>query len=106
MAYKLVITEHADELLDSALRYLVYQLKNEQAAIHLLDEVEKIYNRLEENPMQFPLSQDVYLASRGYHEAIVGSMNYTILFRVEKNVVMVAGLFHQLENYWGDSKKI
>ena len=29
MAYKLIVTEHADELLDSILRYLIYQLKNE-----------------------------------------------------------------------------
>ncbi len=100
MAYKLVITEHADELLDSALRYLIYQLKNEQAAVHLLNEVEKIYGRLEENPMQFPISQDTYLAGRGYHEAIVGQMNYTILFRVETDIVIIAGVFHQLENYW------
>ena len=41
MAYKLIVTKHADELLDFALRYLIYQLKNEQAAVHLLDEVEK-----------------------------------------------------------------
>ncbi len=100
MAYKLIVTKHADELLDFALHYLIYQLKNEQAAVHLLDEVEKIYDRLEENPMQFPVSQDVYLADKGYHEAIVGQMNYTILFRIEADFVMVAGIFHQLENYW------
>ena len=41
MAYKLIVTKHADELLDFALRYLICQLKNEQAAVHLLDEVEK-----------------------------------------------------------------
>ena len=100
MAYKLIITEHADELLDAALQYLIYQLKNEQAAVHLLDEVEKIYDRLEENPMQFPLSRDTYLAGKGYHEAVVGQMNYIILFRIETDFVMIAGIFHQLENYW------
>ena len=39
MAYKLIVTEHVDELLDNILRHLIYQLKNEQAAVHLLDEI-------------------------------------------------------------------
>lgn len=71
MAYRLIISEHADLLLDNIVRYLLYRLKNEQAAIHLLDGIEKVYDHLEENPEQFPLSQDTYLAGRGYHEAIV-----------------------------------
>ena len=37
MAYKLNVTEHADELLDHLVDYLVNNLKNEQAAKHLLD---------------------------------------------------------------------
>ena len=53
MVYNLVITEHAEQLLDNLVYYLVYRLKNEQAAIHLFDGVEKIYERLEKNPYQF-----------------------------------------------------
>lgn len=37
MAYKLTITEHADELLDNLIHHLLYRLKNEQAAQHLLN---------------------------------------------------------------------
>ena len=71
MDYKLVISEHADELLDNLVYYLLYRLKNEQAARHLLDGIGGIYDRLETNPFQFPLSRDVYLANKGYHEAVV-----------------------------------
>lgn len=99
MAYKLIVTEHADELLDSILHYLIYQLRSKQAAAHLLNEIEKIYNRLEENPLQFPLCRDTYLAGKEYHEAVIGQMNYTIVFRIEMNTVIVVGIFHQLENY-------
>ena len=42
MAYNLCIAERADELLDRILHYLIFQLKNEQAAKHLLDEIEHI----------------------------------------------------------------
>ena len=99
MAYKLIVTEHADELLDNILRYLIYQLKKEQAAAHLLSEIKNIYDRLEENPLQFPLSRDTYLANKGYHEAVIVQMNYTIVFSIRANVVNIVGIFHQLENY-------
>lgn len=99
MTYKLAVTEHADELLDSILCYLIYQLKNGQAAIHFLDEVKNIYDRLEENPLQFPISRDTYLANRGYREAVIGQMNYTMVFSVRADVVNIVGIFHQLENY-------
>lgn len=99
MAYKLIVTEHADELLDNILRYLIYQLKNEQAAVHLLDEMKNIYDRLEENPLQFPFSRDTYLANKGYHEVACGQMNYTIVFNIRADVVNIVGIFHQLEDY-------
>ena len=46
----LVISEHADELLDNLVYYLLYRLKSEQAARHLLDGIDGIYDRLETNP--------------------------------------------------------
>ena len=99
MAYKLVISEHADELLDNLVYYLLYRLKSEQAARHLLDGIDGIYDRLETNPFQFPLSRDIYLANKGYHEAVVPQMHYVVIFDVRVEVVNVVGVFHQLENY-------
>lgn len=99
MAYNLIVTERADELLDHILHHLIYQFKSEQAARHLLDEIEHIYNRLEENPLQFPLSNDTFLAKKGYHEAVTEQMNYVIMFSVKANIVNIVGIFHQLENY-------
>lgn len=99
MDYKLVISEYADELFDNLVYYLLYRLKNEQAAKHLLDGIESIYDRLETNPFQFPLSGDVYLANKGYHEAVVAQMDYIVIFDVREENVNVAGIFHQLENY-------
>lgn len=100
MAYSLIISKHADELLDNILQYLIYQLKNEQAAHHLLNEINKVYNRLEENPMQFPVSRDTYLADKGYHEAVLEQMNYIIVYSINANIVNIVGIFHHLENYW------
>ena len=99
MDYKLVISEHADELLDNLVYYLLYRLKSEQAARHLLDGIDGIYDRLETNPFQFPLSRDNYLANKEYHEAAVPQMDYVVIFDVRVEVVYVVGVFHQLENY-------
>lgn len=99
MAYKVNVTEYAEELLDDLVYYLIYRLKNEQAAAHLFDGIEKIYARLEENPYQFPESRDIYLKRLGYREAVVTDMDYVIVFRVADNYVYVPGIFHQLENY-------
>lgn len=99
MAYKLSVTEHADELLDNLVHHLLDRLKNEQAARHLLDGIENVYERLEENPLQFPLSRDTYLAGKGYHEATVPQMDYIVVFSMKADIVNVVGIFHQLENY-------
>ncbi len=53
MAYKLFITDRADELIDSCVSYLINKLKNPKAARHLLDGISEVYDRLEENPFQF-----------------------------------------------------
>lgn len=99
MIYNLIITEHADELLDNLVYHLLFRLKNQQAAKHLLNGIEDIYDRLKENPQQFPLSRDAYLASKGYHEAIVPQMNYNVIFSINADIVNVLGIFHHLENY-------
>ena len=70
-----------------------------QAAKHLLDSIDTIYDRLELNPFQFPECRDAYLTKKGYHEAIVPDMNYIIIFNVRNDIVDIIGIFHQLENY-------
>ncbi len=99
MAYNLIITARADELIDDSVCYLIDKLKNPDAAAHLLNGIDKIYDRLEENPFQFPESFDDYLKRRNYREALVTEMSYRIVFRVEDSDVYIVGLFHELENH-------
>ena len=99
MVYNLIITERANELLDSCVNYMIYKLLNRQAAKHFLDEIEKIYVRLEDNPFQFSDSKDPYLKSKGYREAIIPEMDYKLIFRIDEKSVYVVGIFHDLEDY-------
>ena len=99
MAYKLIITEKAEELLDNLIYHLIYRLKNTRAAVHLFDSIDSIYDRLDENPFRFPESRDVNLRRRGYREEVLTDMDYVIIFQIEEVSVYVTGIFHQLENY-------
>ena len=99
MAYHLIITERADELIDRLTAYLVNNLKNPDAASHFLDELEAIYDRLQDNPYQFSESKDEYLFLRGYREALFLEMNYRVVFRTDEQSVYILGVFHTLEDY-------
>lgn len=99
MAYKLIITEKTEELLDNLIYHLIYRQKNTQAAVHLFESIDRIYDRLEENLFQFPESRDTSLRRRGYREAVLTDMDYVIIFRIEEASVYVTGIFHQMENY-------
>ena len=85
MAYKLIITERADEQIDRLAAYLIRNLKNPDAAFHFLDELSE--------------SKDEYLFLRGYREALFKEMNYRVVFRTDKRFVYVLGVFHTLEDY-------
>lgn len=99
MVYKLIITSRAEELLDNLVYHLLFRKMNEQAAKHLLNEIGKIYDRLEENPYQFPISRDYMLSKKEYREAIIPDMNYVVIYRIDKEQIYVMGVFHQLEDY-------
>lgn len=99
MHYNLIITDRAEELIDERVNYLVNRLKNQQAAAHLLDGIEVLYDRFEENPYQFADCRDFFLKSKGYKKAVVCNMEYIMIFRIEEKDVLIVGFFHQLENY-------
>ena len=41
----------------------------------------------------------MYLAKKGYYEAVIPQMNYIAIFDVRKDIVNIVGIFHQLKNY-------
>ena len=93
MAYKINITNHANDLIDSSVYYIVDKLKNRQAAKHLLKSIHKVYERLEENPFQFSACRNSLLADRGYREARLSDMSYKLIFRIDKKLFTLLGFF-------------
>ena len=99
MSYNLIITEHANQLIDNLLGYLFHKLHHPEAALHLMDELDAVYDRLEDNPLQFPESTDELLSHKGYREALLTDMDYRIVFRIEDQTVYIVGVYHGLEDY-------
>lgn len=99
MAYNLIITDRADEMIDEKVNYLLIKFKNQQAASHLLNGISVLYDRMEDNPFQFPDSKEPYLLKRGYKEAYISDMDYKMVFRIDGDDLYVVGLFHDLEDY-------
>ena len=99
MGFKIAATPRADALLENLIVYLVESLRNDQAAAHLLSGYEKLYSRLSENPFQFPLISDEYLASTGIRYALVPDMRYMLVFEIRQDTVVILAYYHQTENY-------
>ena len=99
MDYELIVSERADELIDRLASCLLNNLKNPDAAAHFLDELDSIYDRLIDNPYQFPDSSDEYLFLRGYREALFETMQYKVIYRIDHQQVLIVGVFHTLEDY-------
>ena len=99
MDYELIISDRADELTDRLTFYLLNNLKNPTAASHFLDELDSVYDRLTDNPYQFPESPDEYLFLQGYREALFETMQYKVVFRIDNQQVLIVGVFHTREDY-------
>ncbi len=106
MAYNIISTDEMDKLLDNCVRYLLSKFKSEQAARHLLDGVSEIYDKLENIPNIYKLSEDPFMKAMDYHEAKVPEMDYMIVYKVVGKNVYILGIFHCLEDYASKMKML
>lgn len=99
MAYKLYITDSANGSLDEIVDYMVNKLKNPKAAIDFLDEVQKKYKKVTENPEMYELVRDSRLAMKGYRKIPVD--NYVIIYMVdhEEKEIEIRDIFYCGEDY-------
>lgn len=100
MAYNLIVTKQAENLLNNLIYQLANRFNNKNAATRLFNEIECINNRLIDNPYQFPMIRDRYLSMKGYRVAMIPKTKYILVFDIREDTVFVLGIFHQLENYW------
>ncbi len=89
MAYRIEITQRANELLDNIIYYVAVKLNNPGAAEAILDDVAET----------IAYCEDPVLSSKGFRKILLKNHDYVMLYKVLGDVVMVEGIFHELENY-------
>lgn len=99
MAYKLQITDKAERDLDAIFDYIITELCNVEAALHLADEVERHYNLLLNNPNLYAECQQPLLHNLRYRKVIVSG--YLMIYRVDehKSMVYIERFFSGLQDY-------
>lgn len=99
MAYKLFISQRAEEHIDNIVSYVAVTLQNPGAARAIIADIGRTYERLERMADSYAMCQDPYLAYKGYRKIALAKHDYVILYTVIDDRVYVSGVFHMLENY-------
>ena len=99
MAYKLVISKEAHNDTDDIVRYIAIELCSPASATGFLDDVEKSYKTVIDNPRMYGLCNDYRLHKEGYRKIII--KNYLILYRIddEQKAVLVVRIIYGGRNY-------
>ena len=99
MVYRLIVSKDAHLDIDSIIDYISGRLSNVTAAIGFLDDVEKSYRNIVENPFMYSYCNDDKLRNQGYRKIPI--KNYTILYLVdeEAQTVTVMRVFYSGRNY-------
>ena len=97
MAFKVVILDTAQREYREIVSYMIEVLKSPQAAANFMDTFDEQMALAAEVPSAFPLSRMPELAAKGYHAAPVN--NYLVLYRATGEVIAVAHVFHQTQDY-------
>jgi len=101
MAYKLVVSKEAHKDIDDIVQYIAVELVNPTAAASFLDDIEKSYFAVINNPRMYSLCQDARLSREGYRKIII--KNYLILYRIddEAKKVFIVRIIYGGRNYAG-----
>lgn len=88
MDYKVIFTENAMEDMDSIVEYLLFHLRNKQAACHFIDSVENGKFVLSNSAESFQLCLNSRLRSKGYRRLNLDKTKYFLLYRTENSTVL------------------
>ena len=80
MSYRIDYAKTARNDMRSVMRYIKVKLKNDKAASDLYDEVQRILNRLRDDPEMFPVSDNPGLERIGVRKINIRGYNMFYLF--------------------------
>jgi addiction module RelE/StbE family toxin len=99
MAYKLIVSKETHKDIDEIVGYIALQLKNPEAATSFLNNIEKSYKTVIDNPYIYTFLKYNRLQKQGYRKIII--KNYLIIYRVneEEKAVIIVRIVYGGRNY-------
>ena len=99
MIYKLIVSQEAHSDIDDIVHYIFSELQNKNAAINFLNDVEKSYKNIIQNPFMYNLCNDDKLRYQGYRKIPI--KNYIILYIVDgvSETVSIMRIIYGGRNY-------
>lgn len=97
--YKIIVTELAHQDLDKIVSYIAVELVNPIAAGKFLDEVDKCYCFLKDNPWIYEKCQDKRLGKEGYRKALI--KNYMLIYKIDEDskTASIMRFFYGAQDY-------
>lgn len=99
MAYKVIITRPAKHQLEMYIAYTLSEFKNVQAARAIRDDARETRNRLSNVAGNLALCEDAVLARNGYRRIRFAKHDFFMVYRIDKNTVIVDAMYHELQDY-------
>lgn len=99
MAYKVILSDRALQQLDEFTSYLLFELRNEEAASALLDDALDAADSLSYVAASLPLCADAELKRRGLRRFLFSKHRYLWLYQIKGDTVFVKAMYHELQDY-------
>lgn len=99
MAYKVLITDSADRDIKRTIDYITYELHNPDAAIVLMDTLDKKYILLASSPFAYEVLQHESIKHHGMRRIVIN--NYVLLYHVDSSqkIVYIDRLLYGRRDY-------
>ena len=99
MAYKVVITPMAEHRLSSYIGYTLNILKNRQAAKAIAEDAKATRIILSNTASMNEYCTNEELRRYGYRKIKFQKHRYIMIYRIDGDIVVVDGMFHELQDY-------
>lgn len=99
MEYDVILSAQAQKQFREIIDYLLYKLRNQQAAISVADDFDDTVVRLSHMAGSLKLCDDSILRTQGYRTIHFRKHKYLMVFTIDGNRACVEGIYHDLQDY-------
>lgn len=101
MEYDVILSAQAQTQFREMIDYLLNDLKNQQAAINVVDDFDDTILRLSHTAGSLKFCDNDTLRAKGYRTIHFLKHKYLLVYTVNGNRACVEGIYHDLQDYEG-----